>query len=98
MPMSSTRHPGVTARSIASRYFSLRPRSASMSQCHPEICRLRVRVGTFARADNARRARLITEEIHHQLGLDPPDFDALEAEQPEIAEPDPEPEIAAATS
>ena len=48
--------------------------------------------GTFARADNARRARLVTEEIHHQLGLDPPDFDAMEAveDEPQRIEEDDE--------
>ena len=45
--------------------------------------RLRVRVGTFASADNARRARLVTEAIHHQLGLEPPAFDEVEAPEPE---------------
>ena len=42
---------------------------------------VRIRVGTFASADNARRARLIAEELHHQLGLDPPVFDAPDDEQ-----------------
>jgi len=52
--------------------------------------RLRVRVGTFHRRDNARRARLIAEEVHRLLGLDPPVFGDEAQESAAEAGPAPE--------
>lgn len=50
--------------------------------------KLRVRVGTFVRENNSRRTQLVVEQIHRELGIEPPVFDEAEETGPTVVTED----------
>lgn len=50
--------------------------------------KLRVRVGMFKRENNSRRIQLVVEQVHRELGLEPPVFDVDEDPGPTVVTED----------